>query len=170
MPPRHGQSQFMTPVSSLNAPSWEASDSRFSGFERPAVWGVVVGVDDSAVGAEEEGGWTCLRREEAMDSSVGRGVSSVGDWGCGTTTKVSPLAAFRYFSPWTRTHKVAPQQIDCWCYSNRLLLSPDPIVQRYFSSFVTFELVARWRVSDGLEVGGGAESIVVGGGKLAVSL
>lgn len=62
------------------------------------------------------------------------------------------------------------RQIDCWYYSNRLLLSPDPIVQRYFSSFVTFELVARWRVSDGFGEDEGGESIVVGGGELAVSL
>ncbi len=97
MPPRQGQSQFITPVSSLKAPSWEASASRFSGFERPAVWGaVVVEVDDSKVGGEDGGGWACWRREEAMDSSVGRGVSSVGDWGCGTATEVSPLAAFCY--------------------------------------------------------------------------
>ena len=65
---------------------------------------------------------------------------------------------------------MAPQQIGCWYYSNRLLLLPDPIVQRYFSSFVTFELVARWRGSDGSGESGGGESIVVGGGELAVSL
>ena len=69
-----------------------------------------------------------------------------------------------------RTHKVAPRQIGCWYYSNRLLLSLDPIVQRYFSSFVTFELVARWRGNAGFGERGGGESIVVGGGELAVSL
>ena len=112
----------------------------------------------------------CWRREEAMDSSVGRGVSSVGDWGCGTATRVSPLAAFWYLWLVTRTHKVVPQQTNCWYYSNRLLLSLDPIVQRCFSSFVAFELVARWRVSDGFGEDGGGQSVVVGGGGLAVSL
>ncbi len=132
------------------------------------VWGAVVGVDDSGVGGEEGEGWICWRREEAMDSSVGRGVSSVGD--CGTATEVSLLATFCYFWRVTRTHRMAPQQKDCWYYSNRLLLSPDPIVQRYFSSFVTFGLVARWRETDGLGEGGWGESVVVDGGELAVSL
>ena len=85
----------MTPVSSLKAPSWEASDSRDEGSERAGVWGVVVvEVVDSGVGRESGEGWSCWRREEARDSSVGREVSSVGDWGCGTATIVSLLAAF----------------------------------------------------------------------------
>ena len=70
----------------------------------------------------------------------------------------------------TGTHKVAPRQIGCWYYSNRLLLSPDPIVQRCFSSFVTFELVGRWRGSDEFGENGGGESIVVRCEELAVSL
>ena len=133
----------MTPVSSLKAPSWEASGSRSEGFERAAVW-------ESAAGGGGGGDWICCwRREEARDSSVGRGVSSVGELGCGIATEVSRLAAFYLSWRVIRSHKVAPQQIDCWYYSNRLLLLPDPIVQRCFSSFVTFELVARWRGNDG---------------------
>ena len=89
MPPRQGQSQFMTPVSSLKAPSWEASASRSEGLERSVVWGV-----DSRGGGGGIDGWSCCRREEARDSSVGRGVSSVGDWGGGTATRVSPLVVF----------------------------------------------------------------------------
>lgn len=66
--------------------------------------------------------------------------------------------------------KVAHRQTDCSYYSNRQLLLPDPIVQRCFSSFVTFELVALWRGNDGFGESGGGESIVGGGGELAVSL
>lgn len=36
MPPRHGQSQLISPVSSLKAPSWLASCSRPSGSEEGA--------------------------------------------------------------------------------------------------------------------------------------
>ena len=141
MPPRQGHSQFMTPVSSLKAPSWEASDSREEGSVRGE--GSEVGVGESEEGGGRGDGLGCWRREEARDSSVGRGVSSVGEEGWGTATGLSLLAAFYYFWPMVWTNKVAPQQTDCSYYNNILPLSPDPIVQRYFSSFVTSELVAR---------------------------
>lgn len=55
MPPRQGQSQFMTPVSSLKAPSWEASDSREEGSERgEGCSGAVVG--EVVVGESGGGG------------------------------------------------------------------------------------------------------------------
>lgn len=94
----------------------------------------------------------------------------MGDWGCGTATRVSLLAAFCCLWLVVRTHKVARQRIDCSYYNNTPLLSPVPIVQHYFSSFVTFERVARWREIDGFAERRGGESIGVGGGELAVSL
>ena len=79
MPPRQGQSQFISPVSSLKAPSWLASDSVAErsvgvgeGDSVDDVEGVVVGDCD---GDGDGAGW--LRLGD-MDSRVWREVSSVG--------------------------------------------------------------------------------------------
>lgn len=66
MPPRHGQSQLISPVSSLKAPSWDASSS-VSSNPGSAVTGV-----DSGAGT---GGVSLRLREEATDSRVGRAFS-----------------------------------------------------------------------------------------------
>ena len=89
----------MTPVSSLKAPSWEASVSRDEGSERGVgSWGVV----DSGGGGEGGEGGSCCRREEARDSSVGSGFSSVGDWGGGTATTISLLAVSFFFQAYNK--------------------------------------------------------------------
>ena len=90
MPPRQGQSQFISPVSSLKAPCWEASSS-VSERVGEEVGGREVGgaVEDA------EACWAdcrcccccrscsccCFCRDRAMSSTVGRLVSSVGERG-----------------------------------------------------------------------------------------
>lgn len=81
----------MTPVSSLKAPSWEAEDSRDEGSVE------IDGDGSGGGGGGGEEGRGCWRREEERDSSVGRGVSSVGDWGGGIATGVSALVLFWVF-------------------------------------------------------------------------
>ena len=89
MPPRHGQSQFISPVSSLNAPSDEASSSVSERAEEDAG-----SVGNGALGGEGASGndsdGLCCCCEEAFwrvrltVSRVGREVSSVGESGIGT--------------------------------------------------------------------------------------
>lgn len=86
MPPRQEQSQFISPVSSLKAPCWEASSSV---SERGPVGGgtvvgsrVVGGSGESAVEAEamvEVMG--VLREEGESEERVGRGVGVEGGSG-----------------------------------------------------------------------------------------
>lgn len=74
MPPRQGQSQFISPVSSLKAPSWEASSSVSSSCPASTA-AVVVWADEwESMGKLEGEGldW----READMDSRVGRAESS----------------------------------------------------------------------------------------------
>ena len=74
MPPRHGQSQLISPVSSLKAPSCAACCSLSSS---------VSGSVDSGDGAVATLGFS---RFALMDSRVGRGVSSEGEFGGGTAS------------------------------------------------------------------------------------
>ena len=74
IPPKQGQSQFISPVSSLKAPSCEASCSLSS---------KVSGSVDSIGGVgSDEAFW----RFALTDSRVGREVSSEGELGGGTAT------------------------------------------------------------------------------------
>ena len=75
IPPRHGQSQFISPVSSLNAPSCDACCSLSSS---------VSGSVDSRGGADTgDSFWRC----DFTDSRVGIGVSSEGLLGGGIETE-----------------------------------------------------------------------------------
>ena len=86
IPPRQGQSQFISPVSSLKAPSWEASASVSSmlGSGEAVVLGLM-DEDGVSEGVDGVGGAAFWRREGAIDSRVGSGVSSGGDWGVAAT-------------------------------------------------------------------------------------
>jgi len=53
MPPKHGQSQFISPVSGLKAPSWPASSSKASG-EPGAAGCAVLDDDDAGAGDDDE--------------------------------------------------------------------------------------------------------------------
>ena len=81
IPPRQGHSQFISPVASLKAPSWEASSSVVSRSVSVVVIERVVLV--GGVGDGVEGFW----RKGASDSRVGRGVSSEGTLGGGMATR-----------------------------------------------------------------------------------
>ena len=75
IPPKHGQSQFISPVSSLKAPSCEACCSLSSS---------VSGSVDSGGGV---GRRVCSWRFDFTDSRVGRGIASEGLLGGGTATE-----------------------------------------------------------------------------------
>lgn len=77
IPPRQGQSQLISPVSSLKAPCWEASSSVSSRDGDSGVTMVVVEVWEGGVAFD----W----RAAAIDSRVGMEVSSLGEMG-GTAT------------------------------------------------------------------------------------
>ena len=79
MPPRQGQSQFISPVSSLKAPCWEASSSLSS---REGGWGSCEDWRDCGVRLEES-----FARARAISSRVGRVVSSEGERGCETGSR-----------------------------------------------------------------------------------
>lgn len=81
IPPRQGQSQFISPVSSLKAPCWEASSSVSSkdGDLGPSMVAVEEYWEDEVVFD-----W----RASAIDSRVGMEVSSLGEVG-GTVTIAS---------------------------------------------------------------------------------
>lgn len=98
IPPRHGQSQFISPVSSLKAPCWLASSSYSSGVRGgllgEACSGIVaviaeVGCDESEGGERDsvevkDELVALLRFEWRMESTVGRVVSSAGVSAIGT--------------------------------------------------------------------------------------
>ena len=98
IPPRQGQSQFISPVSSLKAPCWPASSSYSSGVRGGSLGeacsgmaAVVaeVGCDESEGGGRdsEEGEdklVALVRFEWRMESTVGRLVSSSGSSAIGT--------------------------------------------------------------------------------------
>ena len=89
MPPRHGQSQLISPVSSLKAPCCAASSSRSSG-EPPSdassgtadvaatAWASEVGFAEIGEGSDEVDAddWRALRAA-AMASTVGKFSSSI---------------------------------------------------------------------------------------------
>jgi len=106
MPPKQGQSQLISPVSSLKAPSCEASSSvasRSPGVEGigsgllvPGGWEgaraslVVFWEECAAASSGVRGGG--LRFFMASDSRVCREVSSVGDWGGGIETECNHIS------------------------------------------------------------------------------
>lgn len=79
MPPRQGQSQLISPVSSLKAPCWEASSSvserepEAEGGSRVVGGGAESWVDGVVVVVKSGEG---LREEGEREERVGRGVGS----------------------------------------------------------------------------------------------
>lgn len=125
MPPRQGQSQFISPVSSLNAPSDAASDSVAEGSERGD------GVDSSVKGERgldegvEDSEVAVRFRDLATESRVGRDVSSVREVGVrGSSTRYrKSLLVGRCW----KTHALAHRRSRDWCCSNRWRPRPGPI-------------------------------------------
>ena len=125
MPPRQGQSQLISPVSSLKAPSDAASDSVAEGSERGE------GVGSSVTGGRglEEGvedAEVAVRfRDLATESRVARDVSSAGDVGVrGSSTR---YRKFLLVGRCGRTHALVHRRSRDWCCSNRWRPRPGPI-------------------------------------------
>lgn len=91
MPPRQGQSQLISPVSSLKAPSREASDSVAEGSRAGE------GFWFGSLGEGVDGGGSEALRAWAIDSRVGRDVSSVGESGSRGSSTVRELAFRRLY-------------------------------------------------------------------------
>lgn len=143
MPPRHGQSQLISPVSSLKAPSDAASDSVAEGSERgEGVGSSVVGGRGLSVGVEVAE-MAAFLRVWATESSVGRDESSVGDVGVrgSSTWYRQTMRNERHCRTHTRVHR----QSKDWCCSNRLRPQPGPIWLRCFSMTLILKQVARWK-------------------------
>ena len=143
MPPKHGQSQFISPVSSLKAPSCEASCSVSS-----KVSGSVVEAGAGTDGCELFGLFVFT------DSRVGSDVSSEEELGGGTATGERTVSLGTFQRGYQGTNKEVLQRIMCLYYSNILLQPPIPVSLPCFSSSATFALVARWRGSGGLGLSG----------------
>lgn len=98
MPPRQGQSQFISPVSSLNAPCWLASSSYSSGVRGGSLGEAYSGITATVagIGSNEEGDRerelgkgrdelvVLFRFEWRIESTVGKLVSGSGSSAIGT--------------------------------------------------------------------------------------
>lgn len=136
IPPRQGQSQLISPVSSLNAPSCDASCSVSLADN---------GSSEIFVCGELEG---CFgSRSGARDSSVWMEASSVGEDG---GLKATILDQIKLWENIRDTYVQALQQIYCWCCNSRSRQLPNPIELQSSSSFVTFEMAAPWRKAVGI--------------------
>ena len=98
IPPRQGQSQFISPVSSLNAPCCEASSSCSEGVSGPSCEGAVSGIAVVVAGVWGRGEFDgrvvsedidedTFRRDEDIDSIVGREVSP-SSLGCASESRI----------------------------------------------------------------------------------
>ena len=99
IPPRQGQSQFISPVSSLKAPCWLASSSYSSGVRGGSSGEACSGIAATVAEVDSDGGEdreielgedrgglvVLLRFEWRMDSTVGRLVSGSGSFAIGTS-------------------------------------------------------------------------------------
>ena len=143
MPPRQGQSQLISPVSSLKAPSDAASDSVAEGSERGEEVGSSVVGGRVLVEGVEVMETAAFLRFWATESSVGRDGSSVGDVGVrgSSTWYRQTMRDERH----CRTHATVHWQSKDWCCSNRLRPQPGPIWPRCFSMTLILKQVARWK-------------------------
>ena len=85
IPPKQGQSQLISPVSSLKAPCWPASSSYSSGV-RGGSDGLFVGTESGADGGDEGGGIEVVDTGTVAESLwEGERDSSVGNEDCSSS-------------------------------------------------------------------------------------
>lgn len=136
IPPRQGQSQLISPVSSLNAPSCDASSSVSLADN---------GSSEIFVCGELEEGFGF--RSGVRDSSVWMEASSVGEDGGLKATIIDQIELSRDRKG---TYVQALQQIYYWYCNSKPRRLPNPTGLQSSSSFVTFGMAARWRKAAGI--------------------